>query len=133
MGLQYFAGEPSASLLARKANASSSVISAPGEVFQCAASILSIAAGVPLRRTSLPFVPRGESRDLAYLDRSERSRDRREHQFPLQSEAFDTPCDERGRRTRTPRTDANRQATDTHARSSAQQSERQDNTRRPYG
>src|SRR3546814_14905642 len=100
MGLQYFAGEPSASLLARKANASSSVISAPGEVFQCAASIISIAAGVPLRRPSLPFVPRGESRDLAYLDRSGRSRDRREHQFPLQSEAFDRPCDETGRRSR---------------------------------
>src|SRR3546814_12484745 len=106
MGLQYFAGEPSASLLALKANASSSVIAAPGEVFQCAASILSIAAGVPLRRPSLPFVPRAESRALAYLDRRGRSRDRREHQFHLQSEAFDTPCDETGRHSRAPPQDA---------------------------
>ena len=36
-----------------------------------------------LRRSSLPFVHRGEMRDLPYLDRSGRSRDRRDHQFPL--------------------------------------------------
>src|SRR3546814_15490147 len=72
-------------------------------------------AGVPLRRPSLPFVPRGESRDLAYLDRSGRSRDRREHQFPLQSEAFDRPCDETGRRSRALRQDANRMAIGNHA------------------
>ena len=32
----------------------------------------------------LPFVHRGELRDLPHLDRSGRSRDRRDHQFPLQ-------------------------------------------------
>src|SRR5262252_6468384 len=53
------------------------------EVFQCAASIVSITAGALLRRSSLPFVHRGELRDLPYLDRSGRSRDRRDHQFPI--------------------------------------------------
>jgi len=81
-------------------HASSSVIAARDEVFQYAASIVSIAAGALLRRSSLPLVPRGELRDLPYLDRSGRSRDRREHQFPLQGEAFDRPCDETGSRSR---------------------------------
>src|SRR6516162_3600340 len=40
--------------------------------------------GTLLRRSSLPFVHRGELRDLPYLDPSGRSRDRRDHQFPLQ-------------------------------------------------
>jgi hypothetical protein len=60
-------------------------IASRDEIFQYAASIVSIAAGILLRRSSLPFVPRGEFRDLPYLDRSGRSRDRRDHQFPLLS------------------------------------------------
>jgi hypothetical protein len=45
---------------------------------------LTLGSDALLRRSSLPFVHRGELRDLPYLDRSGRSRDRRDHQFPLQ-------------------------------------------------
>jgi hypothetical protein len=62
-----------------------SYIVAWDEFSQYAVSIVSIAAGILLRRSSLPFVHRGELRDLPYLDRSGRSRDRRDHQFPLLS------------------------------------------------
>src|SRR3546814_4532133 len=56
------------------------------------------------------------SSDVCSSDlRSGRSRDRREHQFPLQSEAFDRPCDETGRRSRALRQDANRMAIGNHA------------------
>src|SRR5215472_10970605 len=103
------------SQLALKVHASSSDVAARDEVFQCAASIVSIAAGALLRRSSLPFVPRGELRDLPYLDRSGRSRDRRDHQFPLQREAFDRPCDETRSRSRALWQDANRMAIGNHA------------------
>src|SRR5215469_14738114 len=71
--------------------------------------------GALLRRSSLPFVPRSELRDLPYLDRSGRSRDRRDRQFPLQREAFDRPCDETGSRSRALWQDANRTAIGNHA------------------
>ena len=63
-----------------------------------------------MKRPSLPSVPRGELRDLPYLDRSGRSRDRRDHQFPLQREAFDRPCDETRSRRRALWQSANRMA-----------------------
>src|SRR3546814_18680997 len=80
------------------------------KVFQYAVCIVSIAAWARLRPSSLPFVPRGELRDLPYLDWSGRSRDRRDHQFPLQGEAFDRPRDETGNRRRALRQDAARMA-----------------------
>src|SRR5262249_56097127 len=52
---------------------------------------------------------------LPYLDRSGRSRDRRDHQFPLQREAFDRPCDETRSRSRALWQDANRMAIGNHA------------------
>src|SRR5262245_629292 len=115
MSTPYFGGEPSELLLALRVRAWSSEIAAWDEAFQCAASIVSIAAGALLRRSSLPFVPRGELRDLPYLDRSGRSRDRRDHQFPLQREAFDRPCDETRSRSRALWQDANRMAIGNHA------------------
>src|SRR3546814_6749082 len=80
------------------------------KVFQYAVCIVSIAAWARLRPSSLPFVPRGELRDPPYLDWSGRSRDRRDHQFPLQGEAFDRPRDETGNRSRALRQDADRLA-----------------------
>src|SRR3546814_1555373 len=59
------------------------VIAARDDVFQYAVSILFITAEMLLRRSLLPFVHRGELRDLPYLDRSGRSRDRRDRQYPL--------------------------------------------------
>src|SRR5262245_31493426 len=115
MSTPYFGGEPSELLLALRVRAWSSEIAAWDEAFQYAASIVSIAAGALLRRSSLPFVPRGELRDLPYLDRSGRSRDRRDHQFPLQREAFDRPCDETRSRSRALWQDANRMAIGNHA------------------
>lgn len=44
----------------------------------------------------------------AHLDRSGRSEDRRDHQFPLQREAFDRPYDETGKRSRAFWRNANR-------------------------
>src|SRR3546814_319354 len=45
--------------------------------------MLSITAEIVLRRSLRPFVYRGALRDLPYLDRRGRSRDRRDHQYPL--------------------------------------------------
>src|SRR3546814_1406459 len=62
---------------------SPAVIAARDDVFQYAASILSITAEIVLRRSLLPFVYRGALRDLPYLDRRGRSRDRRDHQYQI--------------------------------------------------